>query len=216
MAQAWKALERAQFEHFVEKERGRFTAWSARRIQEDEEQVERFPGRRRLVPGGVPGERRGGGHRLEEALRRGGAAPDIYILRGAAAEPFAQPLQQGGASGAAAAEDDGDSRRSRLQRAEDPSLEPNMWTRHSETPLIHPPIRRLVTGPLMPGGRFCVVHCLIGSMIPREAAVAIASGYPASACRATPIPGSQVSTRSSFSSASDVPSATTTMPACSE
>ena len=32
----------------------------------------------------------------------------------------------------------------------------------------------------------------------------------------TPMPGSQVSTRSSFSSASAVPSATTTMPACSE
>ena len=215
MAQAGKALERPQLEHFVENERRGFTAWSARRIEEDEEQVERFPGRRRLMPLGVPGERRGGGHGLEEALRCGGTAPDVYVLRVPAAEPFAQPLQEGGASGAAAAEDDGDSRWSRLQRAEDPSLESNMCTRHSETPLIHSPVRRLVTGPLMSGGRFRV-HCLIGSMIPREAAVAIASGYPASACRATPIPGSQVSTRSSFSSASGVPSATTTMPACSE
>src|SRR5262245_235076 len=42
---------------------------------------------------------------------------------------------------------------------------------------------------------------------------AIASAYPASAWRITPVPGSVVSTRSSRSSASAEPSATTTMPA---
>ena len=56
----------------------------------------------------------------------------------------------------------------------------------------------------------------IGMSMPCRRAVSSASGYPASACRTTPSPGSHVSTRWSFSSASRVPSATTTMPAWSE
>ncbi len=56
-------------------------------------------------------------------------------------------------------------------------------------------------------------HRRKGSSTPRSFAAAIASGYPASACRITPVPGSAVSTRRSRRSAPSVPSATTTMPA---
>ena len=56
-------------------------------------------------------------------------------------------------------------------------------------------------------------HRRKGSSTPRSFAVAIASGYPASACRITPVPGSAVRTRRSRRSAPSVPSATTTMPA---
>lgn len=54
----------------------------------------------------------------------------------------------------------------------------------------------------------------IGRSTPRSRAQASASGYPASACRITPVPGSLVSTRSRASAASGVPSATVTWPAC--
>jgi len=53
----------------------------------------------------------------------------------------------------------------------------------------------------------------IGTTRPCSSAAAIASSYPASACRSTPVPGSVASTRSSRSPASSVPSATTTIPA---
>src|SRR5205814_192145 len=49
-----------------------------------------------------------------------------------------------------------------------------------------------------------------------KAATVMASGYPASTWRRTPVPGSVVSTRSSRSAISSVPSATTTIPAWSE
>jgi len=53
----------------------------------------------------------------------------------------------------------------------------------------------------------------IGRSTPRSRAVSMASSYPASACRMTPVPGSAVSTRSSRRSAMAVPSATATIPA---
>src|SRR5436309_15203384 len=56
----------------------------------------------------------------------------------------------------------------------------------------------------------------IGSRIPCRRAAASASGYPASAWRATPRPGSFVRTRSSRRAADGDPSATLTCPACSE
>src|SRR5512146_1107580 len=56
----------------------------------------------------------------------------------------------------------------------------------------------------------------IGSRSPSRRAVAMASGYPASAWRTTPMPGSLVSTRSSRRRAAAVPSATVTWPACRE
>ncbi len=61
-------------------------------------------------------------------------------------------------------------------------------------------------------------HCLsrrgiMGRSTPPSRAAAIASGYPASAWRMTPVPGSAVSTRSRRRVAASVPSATTTMPA---
>jgi hypothetical protein len=56
----------------------------------------------------------------------------------------------------------------------------------------------------------------IGIRMPCLRAQSMASSYPASACRITPVPGSVVSTRSSRRAASAVPSATTTMPAWSE
>ena len=52
-----------------------------------------------------------------------------------------------------------------------------------------------------------------GRSTPRSRAASIASGYPASAWRMTPVPGSVVSTRRSRRAAASVPSATTTMPA---
>ena len=57
---------------------------------------------------------------------------------------------------------------------------------------------------------------VIGIFSPVFFANAIASGYPASACRATPSPGSFVSTRSIRLAISFVPSATVTCPACNE
>src|SRR3989441_1280583 len=56
----------------------------------------------------------------------------------------------------------------------------------------------------------------IGSRMACRRAASIASGYPASAWRAMPIPGSFVSTRSSRRPAAAVPSATLTCPAWSE
>src|SRR5207245_9505772 len=54
----------------------------------------------------------------------------------------------------------------------------------------------------------------IGRRMPWRRAVSIASGYPASAWRATPLPGSLVRTRSSRRRAALEPSATLTWPAC--
>ena len=55
-----------------------------------------------------------------------------------------------------------------------------------------------------------------GTFTPRARATSTASEYPASTCRSTPIPGSEVSTRSMRRAAASVPSATMTCPACSE
>src|SRR6202049_5009151 len=60
------------------------------------------------------------------------------------------------------------------------------------------------------------VQPLMGMRTPRSRATSCARAYPASACRMTPVPGSLVSTRSSFRAAASVPSATTTMPAWME
>src|SRR5687768_11980041 len=56
----------------------------------------------------------------------------------------------------------------------------------------------------------------IGSLIPSRRAVSSAVSYPASAWRATPIPGSVVSTRATRSRARGVPPTTVTWPACSD
>ena len=42
MAKAWKALERAEFERFIQQERARLAAGRARRVEEGEQRVERF------------------------------------------------------------------------------------------------------------------------------------------------------------------------------
>jgi RecA/RadA recombinase len=68
-------------------------------------------------------------------------------------------------------------------------------------------------GDYLSHGREPVDGCM-GMRIPCSCANSMASGYPASTCRITPIPGSVVSTRSSRRSAASVPSATTTIPAC--
>src|SRR5262245_57149939 len=86
----------------------------------------------------------------------------------------------------------------------------------AQTQYMEPPFPKIPPLPGRLSDSLHPVHCNMGSVIPRECAVAIASGYPASACRATPIPGSHVNTRSNLSSASVEPSATITMPACSE
>ena len=108
VTQTREALERPQLEHFVEQERARLAAGRARRIEEDEQHVERFARGCRLPLGGMPRKRRRAGHRLEKALGCRGAPFDVDVLRRAAAEPLAQPLQQHGAAGAAAAEHDRD------------------------------------------------------------------------------------------------------------
>src|SRR6266700_2817633 len=66
------------------------------------------------------------------------------------------------------------------------------------------------------GLQACASPSRIGRRIPWRRAVSMAWGYPASAWRATPIPGSFVSTRSSRRPADGDPSATLTCPACSE
>src|SRR5579871_2662203 len=62
-------------------------------------------------------------------------------------------------------------------------------------------------------------HCAessIGIRMPFSRATSMALGYPASACRITPIPGSVVNTRCKRRPPDSVPSATTTIPACCE
>src|SRR5438105_11002953 len=149
---------------------------------------------------------------MEKSFGRRRAAFDGHILCRAAAQPFAHPLQQHRPSRAAAAEDDGDGGWRRFESALDASIERRLLTRHVRNSLCRHLMRsrtnRWFTGVYADRG--------IGIRMPREAAVAIASGYPASACRATPMPGSQVSTRSSLASASTEPSATITIPAWSE
>src|SRR5881394_3686918 len=66
------------------------------------------------------------------------------------------------------------------------------------------------------GLQSAVPRSCIGSRMPCRRAASSASGYPASACRATPIPGSFVRTRSRRRAAASVLSATITCPACSE
>ena len=56
----------------------------------------------------------------------------------------------------------------------------------------------------------------IGMRTPVFFANSLASSYPASTCRITPMPGSVVSTRSMRLAIMSVPSATVTCPACSE
>src|SRR6185437_5487156 len=56
----------------------------------------------------------------------------------------------------------------------------------------------------------------IGIFTPDFFANSVASAYPASTCRTTPIPGSLVSTRSIRAAISFVPSATVTCPECCE
>ena len=56
----------------------------------------------------------------------------------------------------------------------------------------------------------------MGTFTPVFFAKAIASGYPASTCRTTPIPGSLLSTRSIRAAICGVPSATHTCPECWE
>src|SRR5579863_8691423 len=62
----------------------------------------------------------------------------------------------------------------------------------------------------------CVAFAIIGIFTPAFFANSFASSYPASTCRATPIPGSLVNTRSIRDAISFVPSATVTCPACCE
>ena len=59
-------------------------------------------------------------------------------------------------------------------------------------------------------------HSLMGIRRPAWRANRCAPSYPASTCRTTPMPGSQVMTRSRARAATGVPSATVTCPACSE
>ena len=139
VAQAREALERAQLEHFVEQERARLAAGRARGVEEGEQHVERFARGRRLAL-----RRRATGTATAPVTawrKRSGVvaqrSTSMYCAA-AAAEALAQPLQQHGASGAAAAEDDGNSRWRRFERAQNPSLEPSMLTRHSETPSAGP------------------------------------------------------------------------------
>jgi len=79
--------------------------------------------------------------------------------------------------------------------------------RLAEKPNIPPCLRVSVVG----------VHgSAIGMRTPVFAANSLASSYPASTCRITPMPGSVVSTRSMRFAIISVPSATVTCPACSE
>src|SRR5581483_7692788 len=101
----------------------------------------------------------------------------------------------------------------RGRRAEGAALPPGRVGRVHDEPAAVPG-DEAVLGPL----QACLVgHQLpvprLGRSSPWVAACSIASAYPASACRMTPVPGSVVSTRSSRSAASSDPSATTTMPA---
>ncbi len=61
-----------------------------------------------------------------------------------------------------------------------------------------------------------LLSSFIGTFTPLFSAKSAASSYPASTCRATPIPGSFVSTRSMRFAIISVPSATVTCPACNE
>ena len=199
-AQAREALEGAQLEELVEQEGRRSVAGRACGVQECERGVERLAGARRRPRDVcmVRWKRRGLANRLVEPLGCRRYRLDVDVLRRRATEEIPQAQQERGASGAAAAKHHGNPRSSAgraIQCGQDPALEGRPLRDHHRA------------GPPLSSE---------GMSMPRRRAVSIASGYPASACRTTPSPGSQVSTRCSFSSASRVPSATITMPACSE
>src|SRR5688500_13534329 len=100
MPQPGEAFEGPQLQHLIEQECARRATRSAGVVEETQEHVERLAGACRR-PLDVPGKRRRGDHRLEKALRRGGAALDVDVLRGAAADAVAHSLQQPRAAGAA-------------------------------------------------------------------------------------------------------------------
>src|SRR5216684_6590109 len=100
-------------------------------------------------------------------------------------------------------------------------LDSPSWGRHIFCDRLDAPVLDLdqdVVGSVAEPRLVCVpetgsVHPSMGMWTPRSWATSRARGYPASACRMTPVPGSFVSTRSSLRAASAVPSATTTIPA---
>ena len=147
-------------------------------------------------PYGVRRERRRLAQRLQEPLGRRRDPLDVHVLRLVAPDQVAQPQQQRRAAAAAAAEDDGN-----------PRARPGRSVEGRE----HAALERRALGDhhrrVSPASA-CRFRSLALWRWRRDS--------PASAWRTTPLPGSQVRTRCSFSSASRVPSATITMPACSE
>src|SRR5207244_2747880 len=181
-----EALEGPQLEELVEDEGGRLAGAGLRARQERKRRVERLSRAGRNLIAHWEGRR--ARHRSEKPFGGGRGALDVDVLGRAASDSIANQLDDGRFAGAGAADEHGNPRRDGVEGREHAAGQSRTRGQHGR------PSR-------------------IGKRRPARSAVAIASGYPASACRATPIPGSHVTTRSSFSSASDEPSATITIPA---
>ena len=146
-------------------------------------------------------ERETAAQRLQEPLRRRRDPLDVNVLRLAPPDQIAQPQQQRGPACAAAAEHDRNARAGppadrRARRAHDArarDARESSSARSSACVGKHRHVNAAARAP---------------SRSPRR--------IPRRRGARRRCPGSQVSTRCSFSSASRVPSATTTMPACSE
>jgi hypothetical protein len=148
--QTREALERAQLEDLVEQEGTWLAARATRVIEERQQRIERFARGCRSTLGGTPRKRCRRDDGLQKALRCGGAAFDVDVLRGTASDAVPHALQKPRPPAPASAKDDRDSRRSCFQRASDAPLEPRLCARHSYFPRRGPcaGAALVVNGPL--------------------------------------------------------------------
>ena len=135
--QAGKALERAQFEKFVEQERGRPAAGRPGAAEQADGRVEgdACVARRRL---GALGERehRDRRERAEEALGRRRRPFDVDVLSDGSSDPLPQQLQERCSSAAAPAEQDRDVGRGRIERRGDAAGQTRTRGQHSPSSRI--------------------------------------------------------------------------------
>ena len=159
MAEAGEVFEGAELERLVQQERHGPIGRAARALEEREQRVKRDARRLGVEADVGRQERRRADHGPQQSLGRGGAALDVDVLAGIGAEPLSEPAQQVRASRAAAADEDRNARRRRVQRRQDAPFELRAGDRHHDALAVLP-----------------APPAIIGSATPRLAAVASASG----------------------------------------
>ena len=106
MTKARKALERPEFERFIEQEGARLAAGRARGIEKRQQRVECFTRARRHGVDAVPAEWRSRCDGGQESLGRRGAALHVDVLGRAASDPFPETQEQGRPTGSTSPQDD--------------------------------------------------------------------------------------------------------------